>query len=334
MSKEIFINNKVWNEYSEEEIKIFTQKIFNHYRKEGFPYFKLTETEIEKEITKMKKYDTNSILQTDDKLKQVMTGLNLVNYFMPHMWKTKCHRFSTPMDAFNDDEMFLKAINKRIKLGSNMSDAGMRKALSWVSGTHRVSNFRPTIAKWVYDNFSGDGNVLDFSSGYGGRLFGALCSEKVKSYTGTDPCTTTYNQLLKMNQRIIVRKEVILHNKPFEDLELENNIYDLSFSSPPYFNTEEYSYEDTQSFIRYNTKEDWRENFLKPLILKNWNVLKNDGNFLINIADVKTYNTLEEDTVKIAQEIGFKLIKTYKMSLSALMSKGFKYEPIFWFKKH
>ncbi len=333
MSKNIFINNKVWNEYNDEEIKNFIQDIFNHYRKEGFPYFKLTEEKIEKEISKLKKYDTTSILQNDDKLKQVMMGLNLVNYFMPHMWETKCLKFTTPLDAFKDDNMFLKAINKRIQLGSNMSDAGMRKALSWVSGTHRVSNFRPTIAKWVYDNFSGEGKVLDFSSGYGGRLFGALSSDKVKSYTGTDPCTTTYNQLLQINKRIIVRKEVILHNKPFEDLELEKNIYDLSFSSPPYFNTEEYSYEDTQSFIRYKTKEDWRDNFLKPLILKNWNVLKNDGNFLINIANVKTYNTLEEDTIKIAQEIGFKLIKTYKMSLSALMAKGFKYEPIFWFKK-
>lgn len=333
MNNNIFINHKEWSKFSETELLDYIEKVFQYYRNNGFPYFKLNETEIDKEIVKLKKYDTTSILESDDKLKQVMTGLNLVNFFMPHMWETKCHSFTTPMAAFLDDDTFRKTIKKRTQLGSNMSDAGMRKALSWVTGTHRVSNFRPTIAKWVYDNFSGDGNVLDFSSGYGGRLFGALSSDKVKTYTGTDPCNKTYNALISLNNRVNKDKNVILYNKPFEDLDLQDNYYDLSFSSPPYFNTEEYSYEETQSWIRYKTKEDWRDNFLKPIILKNWNVLKDDGNFLINIANVKTYNSLEDDTIKIAQKTGFKLIKTYKMSLSALMSKGFKYEPIFWFKK-
>ncbi len=333
MENEIFINNKIWKKYSDDELKIFATNVFKHYRDVGFPYFKLSDEEIDKEIYKMRNYDTSYILQEDDKLKQVMTGLNFVNFFMPHMWETKCHSFTTPMDAFLNDEMFMKAINKRILFGSNMSDAGMRKALSWVSGTHRVSNFRPTIAKWVYDNFSGDGNVLDFSCGYGGRLFGALSSKKVKSYTGTDPCTKTYNSLLEINKRIIVYKNVKLYNKAFEDLELENNVYDLSFSSPPYFNTEEYSYEDTQSFIRYKTKNEWREGFLEKIISKNFLYLKKDANFVINIANVKTYPELEKDTVDIAEKIGFKLIRTYKMSLSALMNKGFKYEPIFHFKK-
>ncbi|MFM2393337.1 MAG: hypothetical protein RLZZ546_1319 [Bacteroidota bacterium] len=333
MIDDIFVNNKVWEKFSDEELVVFAKKVFEHYRKDGFPYFKLSETEIDKEIKKLRDYNTDSILQADNKLKQVMTGLNLVNYFMPHMWETKCHSFTTPMAAFDDDVMFMKAINKRIKLGDNMSDAGMRKALSWVSGTHRVSNFRPTIAKWIYDNFSGDGNVLDFSCGYGGRLFGALSSDKVKTYTGTDPCTETFNQLNNMNTRIKSDKTIILYNKPFEDLELENNVYDLSFSSPPYFNTEEYSYEETQSFIRYNTKAIWKDSFLKPLIEKNFSCLKQDGVFIINIANVKTYPTLEEDTLKICEEIGFKLFNTYKMSLSALMTKGFKYEPVFCFKK-
>ena len=329
----ININNKIWGNFTEDEMNTYINNVFKHYKSNGFPFFKLSEIEIEKEISKIKLYDTTSILESDNKLKQVMIGLNLVNYYMPHMWETKCHSFTTPMNAFLSDDMLLKAIQKRVKFGSNMSDAGMRKALSWVSGTHRVSNFRPTIAKWIYDNFSIDGNVLDFSCGYGGRLFGALSSDKVKSYTGTDPCTKTYNSLLELNKRINVYKNVKIYNKAFEDLELEKDFYDLSFSSPPYFNTEEYSYEDNQSFIRYKTKEEWKEKFLKPLIEKNYQYLKKGGNFIINIANVKTYKELEKDTLDICKEVGFEYITTYKMSLSALMSKGFKYEPIFHFKK-
>jgi len=46
-----------------------------------------------------------------------------------------------------------------------------------------------------------------------------------------------------------------------------------------------------------------------------------------------TYPTLEKDTLQLADEAGFKLEKTYQMALSALMKNGFKYEPIFVFKK-
>jgi SAM-dependent methyltransferase len=329
----IIKNKKEWETFSEQEMEEYKNNIFLHYRKEGFPFFKLTEKELEKEINKLKVFNTDSILLEDDKLKQVMTGLNFVNYFMNHMWETKCHSFETPMKAFLDDSTLKKAIDKRIRFGDNISDAGMRKVLSWVTGTHRVSNFRPTVAKWIYDNFSNEGNVLDFSCGYGGRLFGALSSKKVKSYTGTDPCTKTYNKLLEIVKTIKSDKKVILYNKPFEDLELEKEFYDLSFSSPPYFNTEEYSYEPSQSFIRYNSKEEWKNNFLKPLIENNFRYLKKDGNFLINIANVKTYPELEQDTIDLCIEAGFTYIKTYKMSLSSLMNTGFKYEPIFHFKK-
>ena len=329
----LFINNSIWNKYTADELEVYKSEVFNYYRTIGFPYFKLTDLEIKNEINKLKIFNTSSILQTGDILKQVMLGLNFVNYYMPHMWETKCHGFSTPMNAFLDDSMFKKAIKKRIDFGSNMSDAGMRKALSWVSGTHRVSNFRPTIAKWIYDNYSGDGNVLDFSSGYGGRLFGALSSDSVKSYTGAEPYLKTYDNLIIMSDVINSNKNVIIHNKPFEDLELEENYYDLSFSSPPYFNTEEYSYESTQSFMRYKTKESWKIGFLTKIIENNYKFIKRGGYFIINIANVKTYKDLETDTIEICKSVGFELIRTYKMSLSALMSKGFKYEPIFIFKK-
>lgn len=72
---------------------------------------------------------------------------------------------------------------------------------------------------------------------------------------------------------------------------------------------------------------------LKTTYRKNYQYLKKGGNFIINIANVKTYKELEKDTLDICKEVGFEYITTYKMSLSALMSKGFKYEPIFHFKK-
>lgn len=331
---ELFINKKVWKEFNEEELQDYINKVYNHYRKSGFPYFELTESKILQIFEKMKLLDTSTLELEDNCIKQIMIGLNVVNYYMPHIFETRSGKFKTPLECFTDDEMLLKAIRKRIQMGDNMSDAGMRKALSWTHGTHRVSNFRPSVAKFIYDKYAGEGTILDFSSGFGGRLFGALSSNVVKKYIGTDPNTKTYNRLLKMEKDLSLYhdKYVKIHNKPIEDLNFGME-FDLSFSSPPYFDTEQYSHEDTQSFIRYKTKEEWRDGFLRKLIENNYDWVKKGGYFIINIANVKSYKDLEDDTLKIAKAVGFKLQTTHKMLLSSLMSGGYKFEPIFVFKK-
>jgi len=331
---ELFINKKVWKEFSEEELEDYINKVFNYYKERGFPYFELSEEAILKVFEKMKILDTSTLDLEDDCIKQIMIGLNVVNYYMPHIFETRSGKFKTPLECFNDDEMLLKAINKRISFGDNISDSAMRKALSWTHGTHRVSNFRPSVAKFIYDKYAGEGTVLDFSCGFGGRLFGALSSDKIKKYIGTDPNTKTHKYLLKMEKDLSPYhdKYVEIHDKPIEDLDFEVK-FDLSFSSPPYFDTEQYSHEDTQSFIRYKSKEEWRDGFLRQLIEKNYDWVKKGGYFIINIANVKNYKDLETDTVEIAKSVGFNLERTHKMLLSSLMSGGYKFEPIFVFKK-
>ena len=54
----------------------------------------------------------------------------------------------------------------------------------------------------------------------------------------------------------------------------------------------------------------------------------------INIANVKTFNNLEEATVKIAKKVGFSYERNYNYLLSSLsLQTDFKKEPIFIFKK-
>lgn len=330
---DIFINKKQWSQFSADQMEEFKESIFNYYRNTGFPYFNLSKEQRVKIFEKLCKFDSSKLLKDNNILSQNMLGLNLANYYMPHMWEVKCGNFYTPFDTFNDNERFKIAINKRIQLGDNISDAGIRKALCWTQGTQRVSNFRPTIAKYIYDNYSGGGNVLDFSSGFGGRLFGALSSDKVKYYFGIEPSTQTYNFLYNIIKDFDYTNKSKIYPFPLEDTNLKDNYFDLAFSSPPYYLTEKYSDEPTQSCNRYKTKEEWREKFLKVLIEKCHKYLKSGGYFIINIANVKTYNDLESDTIKLANDLNFEYIKTYQMSLSALMKKGFKYEPIFVFRK-
>ncbi len=60
----------------------------------------------------------------------------------------------------------------------------------------------------------------------------------------------------------------------------------LVFTSPPYFNTEEYSYEPTQSFIRYPNPKDWMHYFLFAALETAINSLVTDGYLIVNIKDI------------------------------------------------
>jgi len=333
--RRLFVNKKVWRAFNDEQMAQYEQDLFDYFRKHGFPHWNLTRIQKQNIIKNMLKFDTTELLVEDNRLRQFMLGLDLANSFMPHIWDTRCKNYKTPMECFNDDDMLRKAIQKRLKYGDNMSEAGMRKSLSWTHGTHRVSNFKPTIAKYIYDHYAGDGKVLDSSSGYGGRLVGAFASKSVKSYTGTDPCQKTFAGLESLRDEILksIKKEIVLHQKPFENLELEENSFDLSFTSPPYFDTEEYAYDENQSFVKFSTKEEWRDGFLTEMIQRNYRWLKEGGYFIINVANVKTYPELENDTVALCKAAGFEYVKTYKMTLSGLLTGEKKFEPIFVFRK-
>ena len=69
-------------------------------------------------------------------------------------------------------------------------------------------------------------------------------------------------------------------------------------------------------------------------MIHNCNIaLKKEGTLIINIANVPTAPSLEEDTISIAKEEGFILTDTLKLILSSIAGKGIKYEPVFIFKK-
>ena len=53
--------------------------------------------------------------------------------------------------------------------------------------------------------------------------------------------------------------------------------FDTIFTSPPYFNVEKYSDEDTQSYIRYKDIDSWNKNFLHKTLGNIIPTLKKDG---------------------------------------------------------
>lgn len=329
-SSAIFHNKKWWNTLSTEDLNCYKDLIFRYYRERGYPYF---DVDVEYELNKLKR-SGNAIL--DGKIiKQKMAGLSLAWMYHPHAVSVRNGNSLSPIDVFNDDKLFKICIDKRIKYGDNISDAAIRKSLRKYGGLG-VSNFRPTSASFIYDYFNSE-NVWDMCGGYGGRLLGAWLSKSVKLYVTTEPCSETFNGLVKMSKDLQASdKEYEIYKVGSEEFKTSHS-FDLCFTSPPYFNQEKYSYEPTQSYIKYPTYNLWIHGYLKLTIQNCYKYLKEDGKLVVNIANTKNAPTLENDFLIVAKDCGFVLMDKLFLELSARehysKDKEFKYEPVFVFEK-
>tara|TARA_B110000285_G_scaffold57947_1_gene66259 strand:+ start:1422 stop:2426 length:1005 start_codon:yes stop_codon:yes gene_type:complete len=311
----IFQNKKYWENFNTAELNEYSEKIFNHYRKNGFPFVKTNLEYRTKEFNKFIKYDNNNLIQ-DKVIKSTTHGLSLAWSYMQHHWKVECNNMKTPMSVFEDDTLFKKVILKRLKIGTYITDSGIRKILKTFSGVQSVSNFRPTAAAAIYDKFLNvKGDVLDLSSGFGGRILGAIKSNKVNSYTGLEPSTKTFNGLTKL-KKDFGNKVITLHKCGSEDFK-ENNKFDLCFTSPPYFNKEKYSREDTQSYVKFPTKEQWYDGFLKDTINNCFNSMRDNGVFIFNIKNTKDLPDFVERTKEYALQSGFTFKDTIWLELAS-----------------
>jgi len=331
----IFKTEKEWKNFSDREMEEYVEAVFNYYREYGFPYF---EYDLDKNRKKFKdlvlSIERNGFF-AGDIIKQYMVGLDLAWSYFPHVWNIRQGNCLTPMEVFNNDELFKQAIQRRIKLGDAINDNMIRKILCIFKNTKRVSNFRPTAASAIYKRLGG-GVVYDPSCGFGGRLLGATATRCVTKYIGTDPSIKTFEGLKQMVRDLgdLFFSEVELYNLGSEDLKLPSNTVDIVFTSPPYFNTELYADEPTQSCIKFPEYSSWLEGYFRQTIINSYDCLKPDGWLVINIANTKQLKYLTEDTKSIILDCGFILVDTWRLTLSQVSkTTGYKYEPIFIFRK-
>lgn len=174
------------------------------------------------------------------------------------------------------------------------------------------AQFKPNVAKALYDYVKAE-NVLDFSAGWGDRLAGFYAGETTKHYVGIDPRKENhpiYRQQADWYEKhrskfIEPDKKVDLHCSPAEDFDFTpyEDHFDIVFTSPPYFSVERYSYDDTQSWVRYKGIDAWNKLFLHKAIENIWPTIRKGGRLCVNIADVYATSKGEDKNVKSYQEI-------------------------------
>lgn len=246
-----------------------------------------------------KKYDTyvNNVAIDNEVLISNTKFVGFLNYFvMDEILKTKTGtRKRNIHDIWNNHQTRRKLIedtfkNKDLKVFSPMSIGS-----KYSYRESRAYNFPVNIACYLYNKYGGE-RVLDFCSGFGGRLLG-FWKSNAQEYIGIDPNKNIdYNAILKwIGENDSQSKKVSIIRKPAEDVDFSKlGTFDFVFTSPPYFDLEVYSEDNTQSVIRYKTYDIWFEKFLKVVLNKSIDVLKIGGHIAINIQNIKNYNIADD----------------------------------------
>lgn len=285
-------------------------------------------------------------------------GYKLYRNFFPNIIKIKeMGKRMSIWEAVNDREVLWKIIRNRIGNtllygGEANKDLGYLQFPMNISPSQIViggknsglcsmtSIFKPNVAKAIYKQYVKNGDVvLDYSCGFGTRLLGLMSCGLDVRYIGFEPNTETYNGLIRLIDEMGFNAEIKCCGS---EVEVFDERVDFCFSSPPYYDSEVYSLEETQSIVKFPKYEDWLEGYWRQTVKNIKHMLKNDGLFAINVGGKSNdkMKELEEDMNKIIMEEGFELcdeiyMKTSKSHLSGKKGSGvsFKLEGIFVYRR-
>jgi 16S rRNA G966 N2-methylase RsmD len=296
--------------------------LFQYYRRNGFPHVSLTDEQKENRLNRIIK--SKNILLEGDHLQINHQGIDLSNSYHHHMMDAYYSNGNlSPMETFKNDVKLKDCINRWLELGNVPNFAGMRRILKTRNGTRSVGNFKPAVAKFIYDNYCPiDGKVLDPCAGYSGRLAGCIASNRGLLYHGIDSNGKTAIGNMKMasffsqqydalNERIYkydFRFDMGMAEKIMPNIKEE---YDLIFTSPPYFNLEVYSSHNNQS---HNNYQEWLKRFLFVIVDESKRILKPEGYLILNVKNIDRYK-IADDLCEYCDR-DWILEKTYHMRLS------------------
>jgi hypothetical protein len=267
-------------------------------------------------------------------LRKSMAGLGSLWGYFPHFVDVRVGGRSLA-DKLADPKELAKIADKTVAFvqkheGGRISRNRVLQSLKAYNG-HHVSNFRPVAARDLYLHLVGrNARILDPCAGWGGRLIGASAAD-ASCYVGIDASRATvlgHHALIADGGLTFAS---VTHGSA-EDYQPEQGGFDVAFTSPPYWNAEEYSTDAEQSFLRYPSYEEWRAGFLFPLAAMMARAVRVGGFVALNVADVKR-KPIAEDTKEALRVAGLEYHATYRYILSSIAGKGEKFEPVFVFRK-
>ena len=233
-----------------------------------------------------------------------VTGMNIIKKNMPHIYEVKNYKGKSISNGWNIINL-KKAVRINRKSHNTPYFSEIVRQLGFTSGTSKITIYRPLLTKRIVEYFNSK-NVLDVCIGWGGRMLGSSCVEGV-TYTGIEPYSKTFNGLRKIKNELNLQNVILYKNTAENIIPTLTRQYDLALTSPPYYNMEIYTEEDTQSH-KYGSYSEWVKKFLKPVVYGVLDKLVDNGKSCWAIKNIKTdkkYN-LYDDVVKLHNDKGWK----------------------------
>lgn len=301
---------------SREDRFALIEPLFQHFRQLGWQYPNNL-NDIKQSWKKL--VDHKPDLSVNDLFNNDSLATDICKYFCHKFYDATEYDQPTMKEVFHDDDKLKKLIQNRLGLdwkdpnntetfniSFRMLIQGMRSSRVVPS----ISVFKPAIAKYLYMKYSSPGEVVfDYSAGWGGRMLGAAsCGRK---YIGVDPWTTDELAVMK---DVLDLKDITLIDSGSEDVKLEENSVDFSFSSPPYYCQELYALNDRQA---YTKGEDYFYNVYWKNTLENIKYMLKPGKYFG--LNVKNYPKM----VEMAQEVFGEVVEeVYLRTVRSHLNKG------------
>lgn len=338
------------------------EEVFNHYRNEndGFPYEKHTDIELINSYNKLVNKNPEEIIVDIDKTDKSIIlsnsgslGLDICrNFSWNKFWKASNESKMSIEDIFYDDILFRNVLKNRMgwcltnegkdKNNDNprpymfsITDTEIRSGIRNSGYGYGVSNFRPIIAKFIYNRYlsyiekeyNRKPIIFDYSGGWGARCLGAMSLNY--NYICVDPLTASNITELYdfFRTRNLTTSHCDIWKNVSEDEEVYNYILnkmkikvDMCFSSPPYFNLEVYDKtQQEQSYNKYKEYTDWLEYYWKQTCKNCYNILKTNGYFGLVIKDTFNKYNLANDMVSYIEDkkyFNYILVDKYRFKTS------------------
>jgi hypothetical protein len=208
--------------------------------------------------------------------------------FNSHRLSVRTKKSVSIIDALKDDK-YLGALAEFISrtFPYPLDVRHILRAFSTGTGFIQMAyEFPPKVAREYCIQYlvPENGRVLDPCAGWGGRMLGV--STVCRNYTGYEPATETYKglkELAEFIKRLNPGFNAEVNLECFEDAEVETNAYDMAITSPPYYDTEKYSDEMTNSGNKYKNFDAWCGGFFTPMIDKTMDAIKLGSVFILVI---------------------------------------------------
>lgn len=257
-------------------------------------------------------------------------GHKLLDHHMPHFYTVANHLGRSVASLASNPAAVRKALLTNVAMHSTPYKSEIRRMLIMTAGLSNVTKYRALTAKAIVTRFDAQ-RVLDPCIGWGGRMLGALAASPTTTYIGCEPDPRTFAGLqgILADLPAAVTARAHLHPAPAEavipGLSTDTTV-DMILTSPPYYNLELYGTpgDSTQSTVAHPTWEDWRDYWLRPVILMSLARLTPIGTSCWSVKNFRTDRSypLADEVRRIHEEAGWRLTETITMTGSGRPGGG------------